>query len=158
MKIRKFLPVATILSIVATFAFLIDNGKNTANGATANFPTSVQVTHWNFTLDAAYTGTSTAHKPVRFVVPAAYTLLTVGCSAEAIDLASGNEQYYVDVLENGVSMLSTPIVIGTQSATLEATLTDTAIADEAVIQIATYGTGTTPSLAQLNVWMDLLKK
>ncbi|MDA8137988.1 MAG: hypothetical protein M0036_04970 [Desulfobacteraceae bacterium] len=100
---------------------------------------------------------ATASAPVifRIKMPFAARVISVTASAETIDLTSGDETYTVDVLEAGTSILSSAISIAAQATVYQGTVSDAALADEAVVTGVLTAAGTTPSISTVTVLLVL---
>lgn len=148
-----------LLGLVMLGVLLIGGllGVTDVKGATANYGLEYNMELWHFQYAGPYTGTSTSNTPIKFVVPAKYTVIAVGCTGNTIDLGSGNETYYVDIKEGATSILSAPMNIVAQATAYPGVLSDTSLADESTISILPYGSGTTPSLADVSVWMYVIR-
>lgn len=91
--------------------------------------------------------TATTANVVRFKLPYSATLQTVQATARASGGTSPT--LTVDVLEAGVTVLSTPVAV-TAGAVSEAVITDANIADEAVVTATLTIGGTSPT------WNDIV--
>jgi hypothetical protein len=122
---------------------------------TANFSevvTGIQVVP--ITMNRAVTAVSA---PVIFrgKLPFKAQVLGVSASAETADYASTDEVYTIDVKEGSTSILSAPIDLAAADTVYEGTLTDTTIADEAVVTVILDVSGTTPSVEDVTVLLTL---
>lgn len=161
LKKIKSVKVLTILAILLSASIVYFVGRvttldNSLEAATPSFAPGVVTEFWTWHIDSAYTGTSTSNKPIAFVAPAKYNILAVGCRAENIDVGDGNETYYVDILDGASSIFGTsPMNITAQATSVDgvSSLSATTLTKNDVISIAMYGSGTTPSIANCNIWM-----
>jgi hypothetical protein len=111
-------------------------------------PGSTGVMVLPFTFDRAITATAT---PISFTLPFKATLLAASAYVRDIDVADANETYTVDIKEGGTTVLSSAMAFTADGQTKEATISDSALADEATITIVITLGGTTPSLTDLTV-------
>lgn len=94
----------------------------------------------------------------RIKLPFAATVVSVSGSCETADYASTDEVYEIDVLEAGTTILSAPIGLAAADTVYDGTVSDAALADEAVITVALDVAGTTPSITDVTVLLVLKRK
>lgn len=106
------------------------------------------------TMNRAVTSVST---PViaRIKCPFPAAVVGVTASAETADYASTDETYKIDVLEAGTTILSAPINMLAADTVYAGTVTDSRIADEAVVTVTLDVAGTTPSVEDVTVLLVL---
>lgn len=91
----------------------------------------------------------------RFKAPFPCRVISVSAAAEAIDTTDTDETYTVDVQEGGTSILSAAIGIVAAATVYDGTVSDAALADEAVITGVLTVAGTTPSISTVTVLLVL---
>ena len=85
-------------------------------------------------------------------MPFAATLVEVSATAITIDTVTGDETYVLDLEETGSTVLTAAGVnITTSNTPVVGTISDTAIADDAVMEVTLTLAGTTPTLDDLTV-------
>lgn len=125
-----------------------------AQAATPNIAVGAgQVMVLPFHISGQYIATTAS--VVKFAMPQACNLIGVGASARASGGTSPT--LTVNVLEGGVTVLSAPISItaGTYS---EGTITDSAIADEAVLTVDLTIGGTSPTWNDITVVLTCARR
>ena len=76
-------------------------------------------------------------------------------SAETADYASTDEVYTVDVQEAGTTILSSAITLAAADTVYQGTVSDEALADEAVLTLVLGVAGTTPSITDVTTTLVL---
>lgn len=124
----------------------IDSSANIANTQLAN-PNSY------FTICICRDGqfTSTVDPLATFQMPFSATLTEVSVCARDIDTTSGNETYTVDLEEAGTSVLSSAINITADNTPVVGTISDSALADNAKIEVVLTLGGTTPTIDDITI-------
>jgi len=90
--------------------------------------------------------------PLRtFQMPFAATLVEVSVCARDIDTSSGNETYTIDLEEAGTSVLSSAISLTADNTPVVGTISDSAIADNAKMEVVLTLGGTTPTIDDITV-------
>lgn len=155
MKFKKFLLVSFLCSLLYGGALLAED--NTASNVT-NYSPSVNTELWVINLVPYGTMTvASATKVASFVIPSKYKLLSIKARAEGFDNGTATNRFYVDVKEaltgsmTEASVLSSVIAIGTQSSSVTGSISDTSLADESLISIYGYGSGTSRATLQIYV-------
>lgn len=121
-------------------------GAGIANTKLAN-PNSYFVV--SLTSDGQYTSTV---NPLRtFQMPFAATLVEVSACARDIDTADADETYTIDVEEAGTSVLSSAISITADNTPVVGTISDSAIADNAKMEVVLTLGGTSPAIDDITV-------
>lgn len=87
----------------------------------------------------------------RFKMPFKFRVVSVTASCETADYANTDEVYTVDVLEAGTTILSSGIVLAAADTVYQGTVSDAALADEAVVTVTLDVVGTTPSITDVTV-------
>lgn len=105
-------------------------------------------------LQFSRTITATA-TPITFKAPFPCTVVGVTAHAKTLDTGDANETYTVDVKEGATSILSSAVSLAAAGTIYDATVSDTAIADEATLSVVVTLGGTTPSLTDLTVLLVL---
>lgn len=106
---------------------------------------------------AIRTATSSANLIMDFTVPAKYILRAAKVRAPNCDYTTTDEGYYVDVKEalagtmTSASLFSAPISVVDTARNGVATISDSSIADESLLLIYAYGTGTTPIINDMTL-------
>ena len=154
-KFRSFQALILILVLFAGAFSLIklDEGRITAKldpaileAATTN-PSPASPGYWTnvLSIPGSYTSTSVMTNIARFTAPWPATLI----GFQAIAATSGTGTMTVNFKEAGTTVLSTPVSINTLSVA-EAVISDSAIADEALMSIdlaiTSGGTWTNPTI------------
>lgn len=128
-----------------------------ASAATANpSPASPGYMAVPITMNRAVT-TVSAPVIARIKAPWPATVIGVTASCETADYASTDEHYKIDIKEGASSILSAPIDMVAADTVYDGTLSDTTIADEAVLTVILDVSGTTPSVEDVSVLL-LLKR
>ncbi len=99
----------------------------------------------------AFGGVSAQDPLQTFQMPFAATLVEVSVTARDIDTSDGDETYTIDVEENGTSVLSSPIAITADNTPVVGTISDTAIADNAKIEVVLTLGGTSPNITTTTI-------
>jgi len=112
-----------------------------------------------FTIALSVNGqeTTTLDPAAMFQMPFAATLLEVSVAARDIDTSDGNEEYSVDIEEAGTTVLSAAISITADATAVVGTVSDSAIADNAAIEVVLTLGGTTPAIDDLTVLLTFQK-
>jgi len=79
-------------------------------------------------------------------MPFAATLVEVSVCVRDIDTSSGNETYTIDLEEAGTSVLSSAISLTADNTPVVGTISDSAIADNAKMEVVLTLGGTTPTI------------
>lgn len=129
----------------------IENTNIKANAAIAN--TKLASPNSYFTVCIHHEGqeTSTVDPLAAFQMPFAATLTEVSCHARDIDTTDADETYTVDVEEEGTSVLSSAISIAADDTCYVGTISDSAIADNAKVEVVLTLGGTSPAINDLTV-------
>ena len=107
------------------------------------------------------TSTSSTNLVMDFTVPAKYRLIAAKVRGPNCDFTTGNEEYYVDVKEavpgtmTSASLFSSVITITDTGRNGVATISDSSIADESLLLIYAYGSGTTPIINDMTLTLYL---
>lgn len=126
-----------------------------ASAATANpSPASSGYMMLPLTFDRAVT-TVSAPVIARIKTPWPATVVGVTASCETADYASTDEHYKIDIKEGATSILSAPIDMVAADTVYDGTVSDTTLADEAVLTVILDVTGTTPSVEDVSVLLIL---
>ena len=90
-----------------------------------------------------------------FQMPFAATLVEVSAAARAADSGDADETYTIDLEEAGTSVLSSPISISRAApqTPVVGTVSDSAIGDNAVMEVVLTLGGTTPTIDDVTVLM-----
>lgn len=91
----------------------------------------------------------------RIKLPFPAAVVSVTASAETADYASTDEVYTVDVLEGATSILSSAITLVAADTVYQGTVSDEALADEAVLTLVLGVAGTTPSITDVTTTLVL---
>lgn len=131
----------------------IDNDNIDSSAAIANTKLAAPKNYFcvALTSDGQYTTGVTALRT--FQMPFAATLTEVSACARDIDTASANEAYSIDVLEAGVSVLSSVINLVADNTPVVGTISDASIADNAKVTVDIDMGGTTPTMDDLTVFL-----
>mgnify|MGYP001559264112 CR=1 FL=1 len=103
------------------------------------------------------TSTSSTNLIMDFTVPSKYRLHAAKVRAPNCDYTTGNEGYYVDVKEavagtmTSASLFSSPISVVDTGRNGVAVISDKNIADESLLLIYAYGTGTSPIINDMTL-------
>lgn len=156
MKFKKFLLASLLCSLISGGTLLA--ADNTASNV-SNYSPSVNTELWIINLVPYGTMTETgATRVSSFVLPSKYKLLSVKARAEGFDNGTATNRFYVDIKEaltgttTGASVLSSLIAIGTQSSSVTGSISDAILADESLVEVYGYGSGT--SRATLQVYVE----
>ncbi len=95
--------------------------------------------------------TGTVDPVFTFQMPFAATLIEVSICARDIDTGDANETYTIDIEEAGTTVLSSAIAIVADNTAVVGTVSDSAIADNAKIEIVLTLGGTSPQIDDLSV-------
>lgn len=130
--------LVAVMAIAAAVMLVGPQAVRQADASVTNYPPGVQVYAMPMLLPGAYTASSTT--PVKFKLPYAGRLIGFGGAARTL---SGT--IAVDFQAAGVSLLSAPLTVSTAYG--EATITTSAVADEAELTavVTTSGDGATVS-------------
>ena len=101
--------------------------------------------------------TATLNPTAAFQMPFAATLTEVSVHARDIDTTDTDETYTVDIEEAGTSVLSSAISITADDTAVVGTISDSAIADNAKIEVVLTLGGTTPTIDDLTVLLTFQK-
>jgi len=122
------------------------------NGSIDNIHKAENSSYWTVVIDKEGPYTATKDPVAIFQMPCEATLVEVSATALSIDTTDGNETYVVDLEENGVSVLDTDKINITAACTpVVGTVADSAIADNAMMNITLTLGGATPSIEDLTV-------
>jgi len=91
----------------------------------------------------------------RIKLPFPAQVVSVTTSCETADYTSTDEVYTVDVQEAGTSILSAAIGLAAADTVYQGTVTDAALADEAVLTVVLDVAGTTPSITDVTTLLVL---
>lgn len=145
--------LSTLLA-VAALAIGVAIAPAQAQAATPNIAVGAgQVAVFPLHISGQYTASQTG--VARFAMPFACDALGVGASARAS--GGTTPTLTVDVLEGGVSILSAPIAV-TAATYSEGTITDSAIADEAVVTVNLTIGGTSPTWNDITVLLTCSRR
>jgi len=136
----------------------VEAADNTASNVT-NYSPSVNTELWVVPLVGQGTETVAGSDNIvtSWVVPSKYKVLSIKARAEGFDNATSTNRFYVDVKEavtgttTNASILSAVIAIGTASSSVTGSLSDTSIADESLLSVFCYGSGTSRATLQMYV-------
>ena len=156
MKFKKFLLVSFLCSLLSGGALIA--ADNTASNVT-NYSPSVNTELWVVPLVGQGTETvaSSDNIVLSWVVPSKYKVLSVKARAEGFDNGTASNRFNVDILEyltgtmTGATILTSPIAIGTASSSVTASVSDATIADESLLEVRAYGSGTSRATLQIYV-------
>lgn len=106
-----------------------------------------------FTIAVHHEGqeTATLDPAATFQMPFAATLVEVSVAARDIDTADADETYTVDLEEAGTSVLSAAAAITADNTPVVGAVSDSAIADNAKMEVVLTLGGTTPTIDDLTV-------
>jgi hypothetical protein len=144
-KIVGLMTMAAVMLLISVTAF----------AATANpLPTSPGYMVMPLVFDRNVAAVST---PViaRIKMPFPAKVVAVQASCETADYASTDETYKIDVLEGATSILSAPIDMVAADTIYSGTVSDSKVADEAVVTVTLDVAGTTPSVTDVTVLLVL---
>lgn len=156
MKFKKFLLVSFLCSFLSGGALIASD--NTASNV-SNYSQSTNTELWIVPLVGQGTETValTTNIVTSWVVPSKYKVLSIKARAEGFDNGTASNRFYVDVLEyltgtmTGATILTSPIAIGTASSSVTASVSDSSIADESLLEVRAYGSGTSRATLQIYV-------
>lgn len=154
---KKFLCAVAGLILAACMGH-VTAGDNTASDVT-NYSPGVKTELWLLQIVGQGTETvaSSGNIVASLVVPSKYKVLSVKARAEGFDNGTASNRFYVDLKEaltgttTEASILSSPIAIGTASSSVAGTISDSTIADESLLDIYGYGSGTSRATLQIYV-------
>lgn len=138
----------TVLFVGAALAGMV---PSTAQAATQNYSTDVNVTPVAITLSGQRTATVTGVASIK--VPAKMKL--IGVSATARASGGTTPTLTVDVLAASTSLLSAPFAV-TAGAVAEGAIATATIADEAVVNINLAITGTNPTWDDISILLTFV--
>ena len=95
--------------------------------------------------------TVTLDPAATFQMPFAATLVEVSVAARDIDTADADETYTVDLEEAGTTVLSSAVSIAADNTPVVGTVSDSAIADNAKMELVLTLGGTSPAIDDLTV-------
>lgn len=124
-----------------------------AMAATTNYNLNADVEVFAFHVSGQYTATTAG--VVRFALP--FPAKLVGVSASARASGGTSPTLTVDAKEAGTTVLSAPFAV-TAGAVSEGTITDTALADEAVITADLTIGGTSPTWNDITILFTVVRK
>jgi len=106
-----------------------------------------------FTIALSVNGqeTATLDPAATFQMPFAATLTEISVCARDIDTVDGNETYTVDLEEAGTTVLSSAISITADNTPVVGTISDSAVADNAKMEVVLTLDGTSPAIDDLTV-------
>lgn len=149
------LGMASILAISS----LVNGADNTASAVTNYNPNvKTELLVLQIVGQGTETVASTDNIVASFVIPSKYNLLSVKARAEGFDNGTASNRFYVDIKEaltgttTDASVLSSVIAIGTASSSVTGSISDSTLADESLINVYAYGSGT--SRATLQMYME----
>lgn len=156
MKFKKFLLVSLLCSLLGGGTLLA--ADNTASNVN-NYSPLVNTELWVVPLVGQGTETvaSSGNIVSSWVVPSKYKVISIKARAEGFDNGTASNRFYVDVLEyltgtmTGATILTSPIAIGTASSSVTASISDAIIADESLLEVRAYGSGTSRATLQIYV-------
>lgn len=156
MKFKKFLIAFFLCSLLSGGALIA--ADNIASNV-ANYSQAINVDLWLLQIVGQGTETvaSSGNVVSSWVVPSKYKILSVKARAEGFDNGTATNRFNVDIFEfltgtiTGSSILSSPIAIGTQSSSVTGTVSDATIADESLVEVRAYGSGTSRATLQIYV-------
>lgn len=157
MKFKKFLLIVFCLCSLITGRTLLA-ADNTASNV-INYSPSVNTELWIVPLVGQGTETVAATNNIvtSWVVPSKYKVLSIKARAEGFDNGTSSNRFYVDIFEyltgtmTGATILTSPIAIGTASSSVTASVSDASIADESLLEVRAYGSGTSRATLQIYV-------
>ena len=131
----------------------IDNDNLSASASIANSKLAAGKSYYSFALtsDGQYTSGVTSLRT--FQMPFAATWFEVSACARVIDTADGTEVYTVDVLEAGVSVLSSVINLVASDTPVVGVISDSSVADNAKVTVDLSMGGTSAALDDLTVFL-----
>lgn len=157
MKLRKIIVGLGVASFLAISS--LGYGADNTASAVANYNPNVKTEL--IVLQIVGQGTETVASSSNivssFVLPSKYNLLSVKARAEGFDNGTASNRFYVDVKEaltgstTDASVLSSPIAIGTASSSVTGSISDSSLADESLINVYAYGSGTSRATLQIYV-------
>ena len=167
MKLRKyFIGLLVAVFITATTFQVLYRDKdcevlaadNTAEAVT-NYSPGVVTELWVIPIVGYATMTSAAEDNIlaSIVVPSKYTILSIKCRAEGFDNGTASNRFYVDLEEaltgttTDTTVLTANIAIGTAASSVAGSITDTVLADESLLNIYGWGSGTARATLQIYV-------
>ncbi|MBF0248038.1 MAG: hypothetical protein HQL36_08210 [Alphaproteobacteria bacterium] len=149
---KKYINLAAF-AVLALVAVLGTAALNTAHADTSNLSVSTPgVVLLPVHLQGQHTADVTAAARIKLPFPAK----VLGVSAAARASGGTTPTLTVDVLDDGVSMLSAPIAV-TAGAVAEGTVTSTAVGDESVVTVNLAIGGTTPTWDDIDVLVTLVR-
>lgn len=151
MKALRTLSIAAALALAAAAALIAP--APLGHAATNVAAGGAQVAVFPLHISGQYTATTA--NVARFALPFACDVLGVGASARAS--GGTTPTLTVDVLEAGATILSAPIAVTAGSYT-EGTVTDAALADEALITVTLTIGGTSPTWNDITVLITCARK
>lgn len=141
------------LAVAVVIAALVSSvAPQQATAATTNFPPSTPV--YVIPLSLSGQRIATTANVVRFAMP--YKALLVGVSATARASGGTTPTLTVDVLKDGVTVLSAPIAV-TAGTVAEGTVTVATLGDESVITVSLAITGTSPTWDDITVLLTVVR-
>ncbi|MCK4536689.1 MAG: hypothetical protein KAT93_06725 [Desulfuromonadales bacterium] len=141
--LSKFLTTLLVMALLAMPAFAATTNPGPGSPGYMVLP---------LTLDRTITATAT---PVTFKLPFPATVVGVTAHAKVLDTGDADETYTVDIKEAGTTILSSAVSLAAQDTVYAATLSDTTLADEALVTLVVTLGGTTPSMTDLTVLLVL---
>lgn len=120
-------------------------------GAIANALLAAPKSYFTIALSINGQETATVDPAATFQMPFAATLVEVSVAARDIDTADADETYTVDLEEAGTTVLSSAISIAADNTPVVGTISDSAIADNAKMEVVLTIGGTTPTIDDLTV-------
>lgn len=91
----------------------------------------------------------------RLKLPFPARVISASASCETADYASTDEAYTIDIQEAGTTILSSEIDLAAADTVYDGTVSDTTLADEAVVTVLLDVSGTTPSVSDVTVLLVL---
>ena len=121
-------------------------GDLTVTGSTYGVPFVIAIHHEG-------QETATVDPIATFQMPMKATATEVSVCARDIDTVDTDETYTVDIEEAGTSILSSAISITADNTCVVGTISDSALADNAKIEVVLTLGGTTPTIDDLTILM-----
>ncbi len=129
----------------------ITNANISGSASIGNAKLAAPNSYFTICISKAGQYTATVDPVATFQMPFSATLVEVSATARDIDTGDADETYTVDLEEGGTSVLSSAISIVADNTPVVGTVSDTAIADNAKMEVVLTLGGTTPTLDDLTV-------
>lgn len=120
-------------------------------GAIANSLFAAPYSYFTIALHHEGQETTTLDPAATFQMPFAATLVEVSVCARDIDTTDADETYTVDLEEAGTTVLGSAITISADNTPVVGSVSDSAIADNAKMEVVVTLGGTTPAIDDLTV-------